>query len=157
MSFLKFSGKRQGEENSRCFVLKIFNKVAYQKEVLEHIINLILHCDSKCSNYFAVQNPIPSLNSTDGNIKYISSHDIPILVNASYDNCTKENLIINGILKVGTTGEVTCSHNIRLLTYLEGKAPNFYEEKVTDEFARDWGVTSGRLCNALEVSSFKNT
>jgi len=130
--------------------MKIFNRGTSNKDILEHIINLILHCKSKCSQHFAVQSPIPSISSSDQNMKYISSYDIPILPNASYDNCTKSSLIEKGLLDISPTGQTTCCHNIRLLTYLEGRAPNLYEEKVTDEFARDWGTTSGRLCNVLE-------
>eukprot|EP00111_Clytia_hemisphaerica_P008873 TCONS_00025918-protein len=146
----RIQGRCTGEKVSRCFVMKIFNRGTSNEDTLEHIINLILYSKSKCSQHFAVQTPIPSISSSDQNMKYISSYNIPILPNASYDDCTKSSLIEKGLLDISPTGQTTCCHNIRLLTYLEGRPPKLSEEKVTDEFAQDWGATSGRLCNALE-------
>ena len=65
---------------------------------------------------------------------------------------TKEDLINKGFLNVDASGKVTCSHNVRLMTYLEGKIPDFSKKSCTDAFARDWGMTCARLCNALIVS-----
>ena len=70
---------------------------------MELAVKLLLQCDEKCSDYFKVSTPIKSMvqrDNTTNNTEYISSYDIPVLENASYDNCIKENLIEKGLLKV---------------------------------------------------------
>ena len=101
---------------------------------------------------FLVQAPISSINSNSDSVKYISSYDIPVHEEAFYDGCSQGDLINKGLLSVGGKGIVTCSHDIRLVTYLEGKVPDYSKEKCSDIFAKDIGRTCAKLSNDLLVS-----
>ncbi|XP_066920677.1 hydroxylysine kinase-like [Clytia hemisphaerica] len=148
----RVQGRLKNDDITRKFVLKIFNFGSAPKLSMELAVDLLIRCGEQCSDYLKVSTPIKSLqngHSTE-NVEFISSFDIPVLEFASYNNCTKEDLIETGALRVGTSGEVTCRHHVRLLTYLEGRVPDFCKDNLTDSFVRHWGATCARICNAFE-------
>ncbi|XP_066936085.1 hydroxylysine kinase-like [Clytia hemisphaerica] len=154
----RIKGKLKGQDETKQFVLKIFNSGSASKGVLESVVKLMSHCASKSMGGFAVQTPVPSIKSNGEDApQFIASYHIPVLGEACYDGCTKEKLINKGLLSVGENNVVTCSHDIRLVTFLEGKVPDYSKENCSDTFAEDTGRTCANLCNAmLDVPQFKD-
>ena len=150
--FSAVSGTLCGHDMGR-YVLKLFNFGSVTSQVLKLESKLVLDCNSKLKEHFAVPVPIRARSEKNEvveekeNVSYIGSFDLPLLENAVFEGCSKEELINKGLLQ--TTAEiVTCRHLTRLVVFIEGTVP---EHIKNNNLIESWAKNTARMANFFKV------
>lgn len=127
--------------------MKLFNSwTTGNIDVLEERFNKLTNCSTKLNDSLQLPYCIQLLS---GNPSYLGKYEIPLLDNATFTDCSKVDLVEQGLLSEIDDGNVSAVHIVRLALFIPGKIIEF--DDLSDKLSYNWGVAAGNISLIMKV------